>query len=107
LVLKQYEVFVADRIASNKVSISDTLKRNNLVLFHNPPPKKISNALFKTAALKKDCQFFPRLYIGCQSREADLEQFFAHENQPIPPSLSSTGKIELAQSLTFYLALSS
>ena len=32
-----------------------------------------------------------------QARETDLEQFFAHENQPEPPSLSSLGRIWLGK----------
>ena len=38
--------------------------------------------------------FFPDyIAIACQSREADLEQFFAHENQP--PSLSSSRRLRI------------
>ena len=43
------------------------------------------------AAMKGDCTLFSRLYIACQSREGDLKQFFKHENQPWPPSLSKSG----------------
>ena len=45
--------------------------------------------------MPRDCHLFSRLYIACQSREADLENFFKHENQPEPPSLSSQGRIRL------------
>ena len=31
---------------------------------------------------------FLRLYIACQTRRGDLPEFFRHENQPTPPSLS-------------------
>ena len=31
---------------------------------------------------------FPRLYIGCQCRDCDLDKFFKYENQPWPPALS-------------------
>ena len=47
--------------------------------------------------MKRDCHLFSRLYIAYQARETDLEQFFAHENQPEPPSLSSLGRIRLGK----------
>ena len=91
----QHETFAADRIVDSKIPITDTLKRNNLPLFHNKPKRKDLKSASKVTALKKDSQLFSRLYITCQSREADLEQFFAHENKPIPPSLSSSGRLRI------------
>ena len=38
---------------------------------------------------------FARLYISCQSRDGDLDEFFKHENQGCPPSLSNLGKLRL------------
>ena len=40
------------------------------------------------ASLKSDVGLFSRLYIGCQTREGNLEEFFCHENQAYPPSIS-------------------
>ena len=48
------------------------------------------------AAVKSDCSLFLRLYIACQSRDGDLDQFFSHENQAAPPALSTGGKLHLA-----------
>ena len=45
------------------------------------------------ASLKEDCSLFSRLYVSCQIRDGNLEEFFAHENQCFPPSLSHFGKI--------------
>jgi len=92
---QQYEGFVSERIVNCKLPIRDTLPRNNLVLFHTQLNKKCSKSLFKSVQLKKDCQLFARLFIACQSRESDLELFCSHENQPIPPSLSSLGKLRI------------
>ena len=39
------------------------------------------------------CSLFSRLYIACQSRDGDLDQFFSHENQAAPPALSRGGKL--------------
>ena len=53
----QYETFVVDRIISSKLRITDTLIRNNLPLFHKPKKRDLKT-LFKTSALKKDCQLY-------------------------------------------------
>ena len=53
-----YQEFVADRIINSKVPITDTLARNNLLLFHNKPNKKNPKSLFKTTSLKKLPAFF-------------------------------------------------
>ena len=47
-------------------------------------------------AVKSDCCLFSRLYIECQSRDGDLDQFFSHKNQAAPPALSTEGKLHLA-----------
>ena len=35
------------------------------------------------------------LYISCQTRDGNLDEFCAHENQAYPPSLSNMGKLQL------------
>lgn len=51
----------------------------------------------KERTLKEDCQLFSRLFISCQNRECDLQEFFRHENQSTPASLSDNGKIHTTQ----------
>ena len=46
-------------------------------------------------SLKSDVQLFSRLYIGCQTRDGNLDEFFRHDNQSCPPSLSVAGKLHL------------
>ena len=48
-----------------------------------------SKEKMKLQSVKTDCQ----LYIGCQSRDGDSDEFFSHENQGSPPSLSDCGRI--------------
>ena len=43
--------------------------------------------------LKDDVAHFSRLYIVAQNRNADIGNFFKHENHPYPPSLSERGKL--------------
>ena len=38
-----------------------------------------------------------RQYIAMQSRESDLDEFFAHENQACPPALSNMGKMRVGK----------
>ncbi|CAB4015081.1 Hypothetical predicted protein [Paramuricea clavata] len=53
----------------------------------------ISAIKHQLTCLKSDCALFSRLYIiACRTREVDLFEFFQHENQPCPPSLSNVGK---------------
>ena len=35
------------------------------------------------------------MYISCQTRDGNLDEFFAHENQACPPSLSNMGKLRI------------
>ena len=46
-------------------------------------------------SLKSDCSLVSSLYISCQRHNGDLDEFFSHENQACPPSLSSLGKLRL------------
>ncbi len=43
--------------------------------------------------MKKDCSLFSRLYIASQIRDGGLDDFFEHEKQVCPPSLSQLGKL--------------
>ena len=47
--------------------------------------------------LKDDCQLFSRLFISCQNRQCDLQEFFKHENQSHPASVSDSGKFHTCQ----------
>ena len=90
---EQYNKYVAERLVKNDKAISDTISRNSLPLFSRPEKKTSSKDRMKVAQLKNDCSLFARLYIGCQTRDGDLNEFFKHENQESPPSLSEFGKM--------------
>ena len=51
----------------------------------------------KQKLLKDDCQLFSKLFISCQSRECDLQEFFQHENQSFPAALSKSGRLYSCQ----------
>ena len=69
--------FVADRIINSKLPITYTLTKNIPLFLTN---------------LKEGFKLSPFnaqiIYVSLVSQEADLEQFFAVENQLIQPSLS-------------------
>ena len=43
--------------------------------------------------MKQDSVIFSNLFIMCQTRQLDLEDFFRHENQASPPSISTDGNL--------------
>ena len=60
-------------------------------ILHN----RVSNGKLQVALLKCDVELFSRLYIGYQTREGNLEEFFRHENHAYPPALSDGGSLYL------------
>ncbi|CAG2215782.1 unnamed protein product [Mytilus edulis] len=93
---EQFEKYTKERLVDRTTSVFDTIKRNKLPLFQTPPPaKKTSTTDHKLMALKSNCSLFSRLYIACQSRDGNLDDFFRHENHAFPPSLSQNGTIRL------------
>ena len=47
--------------------------------------------------LQEDCRLFSHLFISCQNRKCDLQEFFRHENQSFPAALSENGKLSTCQ----------
>lgn len=95
--LRQYEKYVKEVIKERTVSIHDTISKNSLPLFKRQQPKQISKASLKLTAVASDRYLFSRLYIASQQRDGDLEEFFKHENQPYPPSLSEFGNLRFGK----------
>lgn len=94
---EQYDAFVDERFVQRSKPITEVIKKTNLPLFSRPEEKVPSKQKAQVAALKNDCALFSRLYIACQSRDGNLEDFFKHENQPWPPSLAQMGKFREGQ----------
>ena len=91
---QQSDTFVKECLVEQTKSLYDPIKKNKLHLFSTPAPKQ-SKASQQVSSLKSNCALFARLYISCQSRDGDLDEFFKHENQSCPPSLSNLGKLRL------------
>ena len=90
----QFNLFVKERLMERKVPLDEVLSRNKLALFSTKhvPEKKGKQQLM---SMKSDMQLFSCLYIACQTRDGNLDEFFRHENQSCPPSLSDMGKLRL------------
>ena len=90
--VQQYQVFDEERLVNGSKPLGDPIKKNKLQVFGQPPARDKSKS--KLQSLKSDCSIFSRLYIACQSRDGDdLNEFFRHENQRCPPTLSQDSKL--------------
>ena len=90
---EQFSKYVKERLTDCTVPVTEAISKNNLPLFSLSSIKLPSRKNLQVQSLKNDCHLFSRLYISCQIRGGDLDQFFAHENQSASPSLSVGGKL--------------
>ena len=90
---KQYKEYVKKVLQDSTDSIHSPIKTNSLALFKRPQPKIKSKQGRKMKILQNNVALFGQLYISMQCRDGDLKEFFAHEIQSFPPSLSDLGKL--------------
>ena len=90
---KQYQTFCYERLKIASKPLSDTIKKNQFKIFRLPSSRLMKKSQAELSSLKADCSLFSRLYISCQVRAGDLEEFFCHENRPCPPSISDMGQL--------------
>ncbi len=91
----QYDNCVKDVFSDLSKPIQQPIKKNSLPLFRNPKVKVKSKQGQRIKVLQNNSVLFGHLYISMQDREGDLKEFFAHEAQPFPPSISDHGKLYL------------
>ena len=82
--IQQYNSFVEERLQKRTKSIKKPLRKNKLHVFVQQRKAQKSSLTI----LRNGCSLFSRLYIACQTRKGDLPEFFRHENQQRPASLS-------------------
>ena len=92
---EKYQDFVKKVLDDRTHSIHDPIKRNSLPLFRKCHHKQTSKQGKKIKVLQNNVALFGRLYISMQSRDGNLDDFFAHEIQSFPPSLSDLGALHL------------
>lgn len=73
---KQFQDFVINRLNEGSTPLAEPIKKNKLLLFIRPPPREKSKSSLQALSLKNDVSLFSRLYIACQSRDGDLDDFF-------------------------------
>ncbi len=73
----------------------DTIHLNQLKLFVGSAKKKSRKQKQQLTSMKSDFELFSRLYLSCQTRDGNLEDFFQHENQAWPSALSDGGRLRL------------
>ena len=93
--LKQFQAFSRECLLERIKPISDPIQRNKLKVFKTHPVIKMNKEKQKLACLKNNAQLFSRLYISCQTRDGNLDEFFRCENQACPPALSDGGSLRL------------
>ncbi|KAG1672959.1 CUGBP Elav-like family member 2 [Nymphon striatum] len=91
----QFELFTKDRLIDRSKSLHDVISRNKLPLFNTPTIKPVPKSKQALTTMKGDMELFSRMYIGCQTRDGNLDDFFQHENRAYPPSLSERGNLRL------------
>ena len=101
----QFEAFSKECIVDRTKSIEEAIHRNELPLFATKRGPKIPKGNQQVKSLKNDVALFARLYIGCQTRDGNLEEFFRHENQQCPPALSDGGRLYLGSNSDLLVCL--
>lgn len=93
---QQYARYVKDVTVDRTKSIHAKIKKNNLPLFGKLPTKSSSSKQEKQISLLKgNVSLFAQLFVSIQSRESDMKEFFSHEVESFPPSLSEFGNLRL------------
>ena len=76
---------------------------DNLSLLRQKHVIKLSKSKQKVINLNSERRLYANLYVACQSREGDLDNFFAHENHTFPVSISEYGKLRKCTSKSHFL----
>ena len=95
--LEKYNTFLKERLVERVKPLDDTISKNMFHFFSTPKKRKKTKAQQMMTEVKSDRNLFSRLYVACQVRDGNLEEFFSHENQSCPPSLSDGGKLRLGK----------
>ncbi|KAG1692632.1 Lysosome membrane protein 2 [Nymphon striatum] len=74
---EQFEAFTKECLFDRTKAVYDPIHRNNLKVFRTSTPRNQSKGQQQLVSVKNDRELFARLYIGCQARGGNLEQFFS------------------------------
>ena len=91
---KQIDSMFKERVCGNKLSLYSTIHKNKLHLFRKKAQIDLKKSEITALTMKERVKLYAALYVSCQSRQANLTDFFRHENHDFPPSLSDYGTIQ-------------
>eukprot|EP00794_Sanderia_malayensis_P003885 gene3885-4429_t len=92
---RQYEKYVENVLEKRNTSFLAPIKKSKIVIFRSKSKKEMSLKLRQVKELKNDRNLMSRMLVGIHGRGGSLDEFFTHENQPSPPSLSEQGELRL------------
>ena len=84
--ISQYQSYVYDRLVICKKAIKEKIEKNNLSLFREKHKLSLKKDKMKVVSRKQENNLYASLFVTCQLRNVDLENFFQHENHCYPPS---------------------
>ena len=76
----QYNDFKLTIVSHDDNSFHDPLSKINLAIFRSKGLQKSSKNKDRLKTMKTDIDLFSNMYIACQHRDGDLDNFFAHKN---------------------------
>ena len=89
----KYQEYVKNRLEKKSKPLADPIKQNKLYLLSRQELRSDSKDKKQISSLKQNCSLFSLLCVSCQVRDGYLDEFFRHENQAYPPSLSQFGQL--------------
>ena len=93
IVKEQFQAFLRNRLILKEGSWYDPIKQYSFSIFSTPKRRKRDSKTNEIKTLKKSCRLFAQLSIFCQARDGNMEEFFSHENNSYPPSLSKNADL--------------
>ena len=84
-------------------SLYTTISKNKLALFRKRNAVKTSKTKQELVSLKSDCRLYANLYVACQVRDGNLDEFFSHENHAYPPAISEYGRLRKCNEKSAFL----
>ena len=92
---EQYQTFMTDPLVKQTAPISEPIKKNKLSLLSRPSQREKSKTSLQVSSLKSDCSLLSRLYIACQSRDGNLQDFYWTWKSGMSPTFISAWQAQI------------
>ena len=100
---QQSKEFKENCLVSGTKSLYCNIPKNRLALFRQKNAISTSKQKQQLVSLKSDCRLYASLYVACQVRKGNLDDFFLHENHSYPISISEYGKLRKCNEKSAFL----